>query len=76
MGFLIKEKGIYLLQKSKKRFFKRMFEITELLYKNSISEAKAAERARSAVAAIGLARTACLRSKVCAKGELFLGLTA
>ena len=76
LGFLIKEKGIYLLQKSKKRFLKRMSEITTLLYQNSISEEKAAERTRSTFAAIDLAQTAGLRKKVCAKGELLLGLGA
>ena len=75
LGFLIKEKGIYLLQKSKKRFSKRMSEITDLLCKGSISEAKAAERTLSAIAAISLARTNRLRNKVCAKGEQLAALT-
>jgi len=75
LGFLIKEKGIYLLQKSKKRFSKRMSEITTQLYNGSISEAKAAERTLSVFSAISLARTNRLRNKVCAKGEQLAALT-
>ena len=75
LGFLIKEKGIYLLQKSKKRFSKRMSEITAQLYKGNISEAKAAERTLSVFAAISLARTNRLRNKVCKKGEQLAALT-
>jgi hypothetical protein len=57
LGFLIKDKGIYLMQKSKRRVTERMTEITALLYQDSITEEKAAERLRSVYAAISLART-------------------
>jgi hypothetical protein len=75
LGFLIKEKGIYLLQKSKRRFTKRMAEIAVSLSVGSISEEKAAERARSVCTAISLARTKRLRNKVFEKGERYLALT-
>jgi len=76
LGFLIKEKGIYLLQKSKRRVKERMSEITALLYQESISEAKAAERVRSVFAAIALARTNRFRVLLCTKGKRSLALTA
>jgi len=76
LGFLIKEKGIYLLQKSKRRVTKRITEITASLYCCSISEEKAAERVRSAFAAIGLARANRLRKLLCKKGERLLAPTA
>jgi len=57
LGFLVKDKGIYLLQKSKRRVKERMKEISALIYKNNITEIKAAERLRSVFAAISLART-------------------
>jgi len=57
LGFLIKDKGIYLLQKSKRRVKGRMKEISALIYQNNITEIKAAERLRSVFAAISLART-------------------
>jgi hypothetical protein len=69
LGFLIKEKGIYLLQKSKRRFKKRISEITASLYSGIITEEKAAERTRSVCAAINLARTNRLRRKAFGKGE-------
>jgi len=72
LGFLIKEKGIYLMQKSKRRVKERMTEITALLRQGSINQEKAAERARSVFAAISLARTSRLRKKVCEKGERLL----
>jgi len=68
LGFLIKEKGIYLLQKSKRRFKKRITEITALLNYGVITEEKAAERARSVCAAINIARTNNLRKKVFEEG--------
>ncbi|MDR2941214.1 MAG: reverse transcriptase/maturase family protein [Treponema sp.] len=75
LGFLIKEKGIYLLQKSKRRVTGRMSEISALLLRGDITEEKAAERIRSVIAAISLARTNCFRKKLCEKGERLLGLT-
>jgi hypothetical protein len=69
LGFLIKEKGIYLLQKSKRRVKRRMLEITASLHDGIISEEKAAERARSVFAAIGIARTNRFRKMVCETGE-------
>jgi hypothetical protein len=70
LGFLVKEKGIYLLQKSKRRVAKRISEITALLFQGNISENKAAERARSVFAGINLARTNRFRKILCEKGEL------
>ena len=75
LGFLVKEKGIYLLRKSKRRVARRMDEITASLDSGAISEEKAAERARSVFAAIGLARTNRLRKWVCEKGERSLART-
>ena len=69
LGFLVKEKGIYLLQKSKRRVSGRMTEITASLYKGSITEAKAAERVRSVFAGIALARTNRFRRRIYEKGE-------
>jgi hypothetical protein len=64
LGFLVKDKGIYLLQKSKRRVKDRMTEISALLYQNNISDNKAAERVRSVFAAISLARTNTFRKKI------------
>jgi len=75
LGFLIKDNGIYLLQKSKRRVTGRISEITASLSQNMISEEKAAERARSVLAAISLARTNRLRKILCEKGERFLAPT-
>jgi hypothetical protein len=75
LGFLVKKKGIYLLQKSKRRFTKRMAEITVSLSDGSVSEEKAAERARSVCAAVSLARANRLRNKVFEKGERYLART-
>ncbi|MDR2500309.1 MAG: hypothetical protein LBD37_04405, partial [Treponema sp.] len=75
LGFLIREQGIYLLRKSKRRVIERMKEITALLDSGAISEEKAAERARSVFAAVDLARTNRLRSALC-KGERQPALTA
>jgi hypothetical protein len=69
LGFLIKEKGIYLMRKSKRRVTGRMSEITALLYQGGITEEKAAERVRSVFAAISLARTNRFRKMLCEKGE-------
>jgi hypothetical protein len=63
LGFLVKDKGIYLLQKSKRRVTKRMKEINASLYQGKVTEAKAAERSRSVFAAINLARTNRFRKK-------------
>jgi len=68
LGFLVKEKGIYLLQKSKRRVTKRMTEITASLYQGGITDDKAAERARSVFAGIALARTNRFRRKICEGG--------
>jgi retron-type reverse transcriptase len=75
LGFLIKEKGIFLLQKSKRRFKQRMAEITASLYSGVITEEKAAERTRSVYAAINLARTNRLRKRVFEEGERLPALT-
>jgi hypothetical protein len=69
LGFLIKENGIYLLQKSKRRVTKRMREITALLRGGYIREDKAAERARSVFAGISLARTNRFRNTLCVGKE-------
>jgi hypothetical protein len=61
LGFLIKEKGIYLTQKSKRRVTERITAVNEGFLKNEITEEKAAECALSVFAAINLARTHCLR---------------
>jgi hypothetical protein len=68
LGFLVKGKGIYLLQKSKRRVTGRMSEITACLYQGSITEDKAAQRVRSIFAGIGLARTNRFRKMLCEKG--------
>jgi hypothetical protein len=68
LGFLIKEEGIYLMQKSKRRVRKRMAEIDGALCRGLISEEKAAERARSVFAAISPARANRLRKQVCGSG--------
>jgi len=75
LGFLIKKKGIYLMQKSKRRVKERMSEISASLYTGVITEEKAAERVRSVFAAINLARTNRFRRILCEKGERTLGLT-
>jgi len=69
LGFLVKEKGIYLMQKSKRRVKERMSEITASLCQGRITQEKAAERARSVFAAIALARTIRFRKKLCEKGS-------
>jgi hypothetical protein len=69
LGFLIKEKGVFLLQKSKRRFKKRVAEITASLNSGAITEEKAAEKVRSVYSAISLARTNCLRKKMIEEGE-------
>jgi len=68
LGFLVKDKGIYLLQKSKRRVTERMTDITASLYNGGITEEKAAERVRSVFAAVSLARTNRLRKILCEKG--------
>jgi len=76
LGFLVKNKGIFLMQKSKRRVKERMMEITALLHQNKITEDKAAERIRSVFAAIALARTNRFREIICEKGEQSLVLIA
>ncbi|MCL2557646.1 MAG: RNA-directed DNA polymerase [Treponema sp.] len=56
LGFLVKDRGIYLMQKSKRRFKARMAEISALEARGGISQEKAGQRAISALAAISLAR--------------------
>jgi hypothetical protein len=75
LGFLIKEKGIYLLKKSKRRVANRMAEIDAMLGKGEISEGKAAERATSVFAAVTIARTNRLRRSLVYKGERLLAPT-
>ncbi|MDR2718063.1 MAG: reverse transcriptase/maturase family protein [Treponema sp.] len=75
LGFLIKENGIFLLQKSKRRFKARVAEISASLSSGVITEEKAAERSRSVCAAINLARTNFLRRKVFGEGERLPALT-
>jgi hypothetical protein len=57
LGFLIKDTGIFLLAKSKRRVMRRMVELEYARKAGSITEEKAGERARSVLAAIALART-------------------
>jgi hypothetical protein len=64
LGFLIKESGIYLLQKSKRRVKNRMTEIDAMLCAGEITGEKAAERARSVFSAINIARTNRLRKSI------------
>jgi len=75
LGFLVKQKGVFLMQKSKRRVSERLTEITALLFHGSITEEKAAERARSVFAAIALARTNRLRKSLCEKGGRYLAPT-
>jgi len=67
LGFLIKDKCVFLMQKSKRRVKERMKEISALLFQNQITEEKAAERVRSIFAAIALARTNQFRQNICKK---------
>jgi hypothetical protein len=53
-----------------------MLEITALLCRGGISEEKAAERARSVLAAVDPARTNRLRKKLCKEGERLVVRTA
>jgi len=69
LGFLVKDKGIYLLQKSKRRVKNRINEISASIFQGIITEEKAAERVRSVFAAIALARTNNFRKRLCEKGE-------
>ncbi|MDR0554823.1 MAG: HRDC domain-containing protein [Treponema sp.] len=69
LGFLVKDQGIYLLQKSKRRASARMADITASLNRGEITEAKAAERARSVFAAIALARTNRFRRGLVDRGK-------
>jgi len=69
LGFLVKDKGIYLLQKSKRRVKNRITEISASLYQNKITEEKAAEQVISVFAAIAMARTNNFRKLLCKRGE-------
>jgi hypothetical protein len=71
LGFLLKDSGIYLLRKSKRRVTDRMACISTALYKEEISEEKAAEQIRSVFAAINLARTQRFRALLCRKWEVY-----
>jgi hypothetical protein len=75
LGFLIKESGIYLLRKSKRRVTNRMAEIDAMLGKGEITGEKAADRAQSVFAAITIARTNRLRKLLVSKGERLLAPT-
>jgi hypothetical protein len=75
LGFLIKEKGIYLLQKSKRRVINRMAEIDAMLGEGEITGEKAAERAISVFAAVAIARTNRFRRSLIHKGERLLAPT-
>ncbi|GHV22420.1 hypothetical protein FACS189494_09230 [Spirochaetia bacterium] len=57
LGFLIKNMGIYLLQKSKRRVLSRIRTINSELGEGVIKEEKAVERLQSVSAAIALARS-------------------
>jgi hypothetical protein len=65
LGFLVKDSGIYLLKKSKRRVITRIKEINAQLDSGIIDEAKAAQRAQSVLSAISLARTNRLRRRIC-----------
>jgi len=67
LGFLVKEKGVYLMQKSKRRARDRMAEISASLDRGEATQEKAAERIRSVFAAINMARTYRFRKKLCEK---------
>jgi retron-type reverse transcriptase len=64
LGFLIKENGIFLTQKSKQRVVERISKIDKAFVEGEITEEKASERALSAFAAIKLARTHNLRRRI------------
>ena len=67
LGFLVKENGVYLMQKSKRRVRDRMAEISVSLGRGETTQEKAAERIRSVFAVIGMARTYRFRKKLCEK---------
>jgi len=67
LGFLVKENGVYLMQKSKRRARDRMAEISVSLGLGETTQEKAAERIRSVFAAIDMARTYRFRKKLCEK---------
>jgi retron-type reverse transcriptase len=71
LGFLIKNKGIYLLQKSRLRVKNRMHLINRALACGVISEEEAAQRASSVYAAIKLARTYSFRAKIIEQEEMW-----
>ncbi|MDR3171289.1 MAG: reverse transcriptase/maturase family protein [Treponema sp.] len=57
LGFLIKQKGIYLQQKSKKRYITRLAEIEHHRLRGIFSEAEAGKRIESVTAHLLLARS-------------------
>ena len=67
LGFLVKENGIYLMRKSKRRVRDRMAEISVSLGLGETTQEKAAERIRSVFATINMARTYRFRKKLCEK---------
>ena len=67
LGFLVKEKGVYLMRKSKRRVSDRMAEISVSLDRGETTQEKAAERIRSVFAVIDMARTYRFRKKLCEK---------
>jgi len=67
LGFLVKENGVYLMQKSKRRVRDRMAEISVSLGRGETTQEQAAERIRSVFAVIGMARTYRFRKKLCEK---------
>jgi len=67
LGFLVKENGVYLMQKSKRRVSDRMAEISVSLGRGETTQEQAAERIRSVFAVIGMARTYRFRKKLCEK---------
>ena len=64
LGFLIKPSGIFLLQKTKKRYKTRMAEIEYKLKAGQFSEMEAGRRTESVTAHLLLARSLCFRNTV------------
>jgi hypothetical protein len=72
LGFLIKNSGVYLLAKSKRRVKNRLKSISYCLAAETISEQKASQRLLSIFTAISLARTNNFRYNLMHRG--FFGL--
>ena len=72
LGFLIKPKGIYLLQKSKRRVKNRFYAIEKDLFLGLIDEKKAGERAMSTKAAIALSRSKNFCARILSGSRLWL----